>query len=47
MIYRKAELSEITEQAIKDGMKTMRQDGIEKIFSGISNYQQLLRVVGG
>jgi type II secretory ATPase GspE/PulE/Tfp pilus assembly ATPase PilB-like protein len=47
MIYRKAELSEITEQAIKDGMKTMRQDGIEKIFSGISDYQQLLRVVGG
>lgn len=47
LIYRKAALSLITEQAIKDGMRTMRQDGIEKIFSGISDYQQLLRVVGG
>ena len=47
LIYRKAPLSEITEQAIKDGMKTMRQDGIAKIFSGITDYQQLLRVVGG
>ncbi len=46
LIYRKAPLSEIKEQAIKDGMKTMRQDGIAKIFSGITDYQQLLRVVG-
>ena len=46
MIYRKAELSEINAQAIKDGMKTMRQDGIAKIFGGFSDYQQLLRVVG-
>jgi len=27
-------------------MITMRQDGIAKIFQGISDYQQLLRVVG-
>ena len=47
LIYRKAPLSKITEQAIKDGMKTMRQDGIAKVFSGITDYQQLLRVVGG
>jgi type II secretory ATPase GspE/PulE/Tfp pilus assembly ATPase PilB-like protein len=46
MIYRKADVSEITTQAIKDGMITMRQDGIAKIFQGISDYQQLLRVVG-
>ncbi len=45
MIYRKAELDTIREQALKDGMQTMRQDGIEKIFMGLSDYQQLLRVV--
>lgn len=45
MIYNKAELDLIREQALKDGMQTMKQDGIEKIFMGLSDYQQLLRVV--
>lgn len=45
MIYNKAELDAIREQALKDGMQTMKQDGIEKIFMGLSDYQQLLRVV--
>lgn len=46
MIYKKAELDLIRIQALKDGMQTMRQDGIEKIFMGLSDYAQLLRVVG-
>lgn len=45
MIYKKAELDTIRAQALKDGMQTMKQDGIEKIFMGLSDYQQLLRVV--
>lgn len=45
MIYKKAELSAIREQALKDGMRTMKQDGIMKIFSGLSDHKQLLRVV--
>lgn len=45
MIYKKAELDEIREQALLDGMRTMKQDGIYKIFTGYSDYQQLLRVV--
>jgi len=45
MIYKKAELDLIREQALKDGMQTMKQDGIEKIFMGLSDYLQLLRVV--
>lgn len=45
MIYKKAELDTIRKQALKDGMQTMKQDGIEKIFMGLSDYQQLLRVV--
>jgi len=45
MIYKKAELDEIREQALQDGMRTMKQDGIYKIFHGWSDYQQLLRVV--
>lgn len=45
MIYNKAELDAIRKQALKDGMQTMKQDGIEKIFMGLSDYKQLLRVV--
>jgi type II secretory ATPase GspE/PulE/Tfp pilus assembly ATPase PilB-like protein len=46
MIYNKEELSAIREQAIKDGMLTLKQDGIVKIFKGFSDYQQLLRITG-
>ncbi len=45
MIYKKAELDDIRQQALKDGMRTMKQDGIFKIFQGLTDYQQLLRVV--
>ncbi|MES2606650.1 MAG: GspE/PulE family protein, partial [Pseudomonadota bacterium] len=46
MIYNKAELTEIREQAVHDGMKTLKQDGIVKIFKGFSDYPQLLRITG-
>lgn len=45
MIYKKAELDDIRAQALKDGMRTMKQDGIYKIFGGYTAYAQLLRVV--
>ncbi len=46
MIYNKEELAAIREQAIADGMMTLKQDGIVKIFKGYSDYQQLLRITG-
>ena len=45
MIYKKAELDDIRAQALKAGMRTMKQDGIYKIFGGYTDYAQLLRVV--
>ena len=45
MIYKKAELDAIRAQALTDGMRTMKQDGIAKIFTGYTDYLQLLRVV--
>ena len=45
MIYKKADLSDLTKQAIKDGMRTLKQDGIHKIFMGLTDYEQLLRIV--
>jgi len=45
LIYKHASLESIREQAIKDGMTTLKQDGIQKIFFGFSDYQQLLRII--
>ena len=46
LINRRAGLDELRDQAVEDGMRTMRQDGIEKIVSGYSDYSQLIQVVG-
>jgi type II secretory ATPase GspE/PulE/Tfp pilus assembly ATPase PilB-like protein len=46
MIYSRASLDEIRKQAVVEGMRTMRQDGIQKIIAGHSDYSQLLQVVG-
>ncbi|MDT8429130.1 MAG: GspE/PulE family protein [Pseudomonadales bacterium] len=45
LIYNKADLDTLRAQALKDGMRTLKQDGILKIFMGLSDYKQLLRVV--
>ena len=45
MIYNKADLDSMRLQALKDGMRTLKQDGINKIFMGLSDYKQLLGVV--
>ena len=44
LIYRNAGIEAIYEQAIADGMRTLKQDGIAKIFAGLSDYSQLLNV---
>lgn len=45
MIYQKASLEDLKKQAILDGMRTLKQDGIEKIFDGLTDYEQLLRII--
>lgn len=45
LIYHHAPLEQIRKQAIADGMTTLKQDGILKLFQGWSDYAQLLRVV--
>jgi type II secretory ATPase GspE/PulE/Tfp pilus assembly ATPase PilB-like protein len=45
LIYKKSALVDIRAQAIKDGMRTLKQDGILKILEGHSDYSQLLRIV--
>jgi len=44
LIQSKAEMKIIRDQAIKDGMTTLKQDGIEKIFSGKCDLLQVRKV---
>jgi type II secretory ATPase GspE/PulE/Tfp pilus assembly ATPase PilB-like protein len=44
MIQRRAQMEEIRDQAILDGMTTLKQDGIEKIFSGHTDLLQVRKV---
>lgn len=41
MIHSRAHVNEITSLAISQGMRTMRQDGIDKIFQGITDWEQV------
>jgi type II secretory ATPase GspE/PulE/Tfp pilus assembly ATPase PilB-like protein len=44
LIQSKARIEEIRDQAIKDGMTTLKQDGIDKIFGGHSDLLQVRKV---
>ena len=44
LIYKGATVAEIREQAMKDGLRTLLQDGIAKIIKGQSDLEQLKRV---
>lgn len=45
LIMRKANADEIENQAIKNGMNTMLEDGIDKVLSGITTIEEVIRVV--
>jgi type II secretory ATPase GspE/PulE/Tfp pilus assembly ATPase PilB-like protein len=44
LIMNKSLVEELRAQAIKDGMTTLKQDGILKIFKGDSDLKQVLAV---
>lgn len=44
LIQGKAKMETLREQAVKDGMTTLMQDGIRKVFLGITDIQQVRRV---
>jgi len=43
-IQSQSSVDQMREQAIKDGMRTLKQDGIEKIFSGFADLIQVRKV---
>ncbi|MCH1414163.1 MAG: general secretion pathway protein GspE, partial [Glaciecola sp.] len=46
LIYKSANLSELARQAANDGMRTLMQDGIKKVLSGITDIKQI-QILGG
>jgi len=44
LIQSKANAEIIREQATSDGMKTLLQDGIRKVFLGLTDVQQVRKV---
>ena len=44
-MIKKADTTEaLFEQAIKDGMKTLKQDGVLKVFEGLTDVSEVQRV---
>jgi type IV pilus assembly protein PilB len=46
LVMANANAAEIRQQAIKDGMKTMLDDGIAKALTGVTTLEEVLRVAG-
>lgn len=44
LIQTKARVSELKKQALKDGMRTLKQDGIAKVFEGLTDLRQIRKV---
>lgn len=44
LIMEKADADQVQKQAIKDGMTTMLEDGIEKVLLGITTIEEVIRV---
>ena len=47
MILNRASAAEIKEQAVREGMDSLRSDGIWKIKNGITSLEEVLRRIGG
>ena len=44
LIKKQATSQDLAKQAVKDGMTTLKQDGIRKVFQGISDMREVRRV---
>jgi type II secretory ATPase GspE/PulE/Tfp pilus assembly ATPase PilB-like protein len=44
LIQQKSSMDFIREQALEDGMRTLKQDGIEKVFAGHTDLREVRKV---
>ena len=47
MVMRRASVSEIRLQAHRDGMRTLREDGIRKVLAGMTTPEEVIRATVG
>jgi type IV pilus assembly protein PilB len=45
LVVRRASLNDLKEAAKANGMKELREDGLEKVLSGVTDPQEIMRVV--
>jgi general secretion pathway protein E len=45
LILRKADASTVKKEAVKAGMKTLRQDALEKVIRGITSVEEVVRAI--
>jgi type II secretory ATPase GspE/PulE/Tfp pilus assembly ATPase PilB-like protein len=46
MILERTSADDLREQARSEGMRTLREDGLEKIRRGVTSVSEVLRVLG-
>ncbi|MGB7066695.1 MAG: type IV-A pilus assembly ATPase PilB, partial [Syntrophobacteria bacterium] len=44
LIQNRAHMEEIRRAAVNEGMRTLKQDGIRKVFEGLTDFTQVRRV---
>ena len=44
LIQNRANMEEIRRAAVNEGMRTLKQDGIRKVFEGLTDFTQVRRV---
>jgi general secretion pathway protein E len=45
LVLRKADASTVKKMAIKNGMKSLRQDALEKVFKGLTSVEEMVRAI--
>ena len=45
LILAKTDANTVKKKAIQEGMTTLRQDGIQKVFKGITSFEEVIRVI--
>ena len=43
-IIERQTMSELRKLAVQEGMRSLRMDGINKVFQGLTDYEQILKV---
>ncbi len=45
LVLAKSDAATVKKKAMQQGMRTLRQDGIQKVFRGITSFQEIIRVI--